>query len=146
MLRSHSSEIHLLPREERKLNALLAPRVESLKSKVAILSRLFKSLSPIILYAGHDCYEKAIDVNIALSKHQSVLLLPKGKQLHAYNWPAGRNGLTARHRLGIFESHLRRYMTKQTHKKIPDHLVQASAKQLKSRQNINTSKLYECPK
>lgn len=149
MLRSPSSEIHLLPREEAKLNAQLTPRIAELKYKVAILACLFKLLSPMILYAGHDCYEKAIDVNLALSKRLSVLLLPKGKVFHAYNWPVGRNGLIARHRSGIYESHLRRnfrHIASSSQKNIPAQLIRASAQQLRRRlKNINTLSYMHVP-
>ena len=142
MLRNPSSKIHLLSRDHAKLNAELAPRIAELKYRIVNLISLFKLLSPIIFYAGHDCYAKAIDFNVALRERQSALLLPKGKLFHAYNWPVRRNGSMARHRSGIYESHLYRQfksVSLSMRKKVPTQLIRASAKQLKKRlKNVNT--------
>lgn len=100
-LRNHASTD--LPAEAAaRLESLLAPAVR----RCDLLDPLFRALQPFSLYAGHDCYDDAVDVNVALGMHVPVLVQPKGKLFQHYgpNDAAGRwtpDGT-------LFRSHLNR--------------------------------------
>lgn len=98
----------LLNHRSRSLPVPAAARLDALISQAVrrcdLLSYLFSALRPFILYAGHDCYDEAIDVNLSLANRMEVLVQPKGKLFHFYRcgssagcWDSGQH---------VFRSHL----------------------------------------
>jgi hypothetical protein len=85
-LRNHASTD--LPDEAAgRLDSLLAPAIR----RCDLVDSMFRSLRPITVYAGHDCYDDAVDVSVALDQHVPVLVQPKGK-LFQYYVPDDRPG------------------------------------------------------
>lgn len=100
-LRNHASTD--LPEEAAaRLESLLAQAVR----RCDLLGPLFRALHPVTVYAGHDCYDDAVDVNVALGMHVPVLVQPKGKLFQHYgpNDAAGRWTTDGT----LFRSHLNR--------------------------------------
>jgi SAM-dependent methyltransferase len=105
-LRAHRSTS--LPSEAAaRLEMLVAQAIR----RCDLTDMLFRALSPISMYVADDCYEEAVDVNVALTLRAPVLVQPKGKAFQRYGpedsagrWmPDGR----------IFRSHLNQRFSKE---------------------------------
>jgi len=98
----------LFNHRSRELPESAAARLDALMSRAVrrcdLLTILFSALEPFTLYAGHDCYDEAIDVNLSLAHRAEVLVQPKGKLFQFYRtgdpaacWESGHH---------VFRSHL----------------------------------------
>lgn len=63
----------------------LTATIAQTSRRCALLNRLFTALRPFLLYNGHDCYDEAIDINMALALDMPSLLQPKGKRFLYYS-------------------------------------------------------------
>lgn len=111
MLRSADLGTHGSTTLPAEAQARLETHIAQAIRRCDLLGDLFPALGRISLYAGHDCYDEAVDVNLALSLHAPVLVQPKGKVFQHYlsedtegRWtPDGR----------LFRSHLNHRFSKE---------------------------------
>ena len=105
-LRNHASTD--LPDEAAgQLESLVATAVR----RRELLDSMFRALRPFTVYSGHDCYDDAVDVSVALDLHAPVLVQPKGKMFQHYGADDGPGRWTPDGTL--FRSHLNRRFEKE---------------------------------
>jgi hypothetical protein len=111
MLRSVDLRAHRSTSLPVEATARLEMLVAQAVRRCDLLRALFGELGPISMYSGHDCYDEAVDVNVALTLRAPVLVQPKGKTFHHYETDdaAGRWMPDER----IFRSHLNQRFLKE---------------------------------
>jgi SAM-dependent methyltransferase len=84
MLRSADLRTHGSTDLPREAAARLDTTVAQAMRRCDLLFALFRALRPLSMYSGHDCYDEAVDVNVALAMSAPVLVQPKGKVFQGY--------------------------------------------------------------